>query len=130
MALRAATVTRALGTALTSPSVFKRNVDVFISSLSPTSIADFDDGVDTEICNPLKKHLVLDGPFVAKSVVRVDLASQSALRDGKFAFFDYLSPEDLACLTIDDRNTVLSCLGRPQIESTCCEMRYIFEENW
>ena len=80
------------------------------------------DEVDTEICNPSKKHLVLDGPFVAKSVVRVDLASQSALRDGELAFFDYLSPDDLACFTIDDRNTVLSCLGRPQIESTCCEI--------
>ena len=126
MAARAAAVTRALGTSLTSPSVLKRNVDAERFSLSPTSIADFDDEVDTEICNPSKKHLVLDGPFVARSVVRVDLASQSALRDGEFVFFDLLSPDELACLIIDDRNTVLSCLGRPQSESTSFE---ILEED-
>ena len=51
-------------------------------------------------------------------MVRIDLASQSALRDGEFVFFDRLSPDDLARLTVDDRNTVLSCLGGSTFEAS------------
>jgi hypothetical protein len=45
------------------------------------------------------------------SVVSIDVASESALRNGEYVFFDCLTYDDLACLTKDERDAVLSCLG-------------------
>ena len=68
--------------ALASPS---RKFGAKIFSFSPTLIAGFDENeADTKVC-----HLVLE-PFLSNrsSVVRIDLASESAIRDGEHAFFD------------------------------------------
>ena len=38
------------------------------------------------------------------------MTSESAIRDGEYVFFDRLTCDDLARLTTDERNAVLSCL--------------------